>query len=98
MLPFYGMGLGAESGADEETAKALAAAAAASSSTHSAFSLQMYNQMLAYSSMLAQSMGMTTPASYAQALASAGNITLFNMFHSFLLVQILLGIQCPLHV
>lgn len=72
MLPFYGMGLGAESGADDETTKALAAAAAASTSTHSAFSLQMYNQMLAYSSMLAQSMGMTTQASYAQALASAG--------------------------
>lgn len=73
MMSLYGMGMGAESGMDEETIKALSAAAA-STSTHSAFPFQMYNPMLAYSSMLAaQGLGMSaaTP-SYAQVLASAG--------------------------
>lgn len=78
MLSLYGMGMGTESSVDEETMKALSAAAA-STSAHSAFPFQMYNPMLAYSSMLAaQGLGMpgmsaaaATPG-YAQVLASAG--------------------------
>ena len=73
LLSMYGLaGLtGAESGAtDDETAKALAAA----TSAHSAFPFQMYNPMMAYSSMLAaQGLGMSASQSYAQALQSAGN-------------------------
>lgn len=72
LLSMYGLaGLtGAETaGADEETAKALAAA----TSAHSAFPFQMYNPMMAYSSMLAaQGLGMSASQSYAQALQSAG--------------------------
>lgn len=69
--------MGTDSGADDDTVKALAAAAAAAAasttSAHSAFPFQMYNPLFAYSSMLA-GLGMTS-SSYAQALASAGKLS-----------------------
>ena len=73
MMSLYGLGLGADTTSDDETAKALAAAAAATSSAHSAFPYNMYNPLLAYNSMLAQGLGMNPSQNYAQALSSAGN-------------------------
>lgn len=83
LLSMYGMGmgLGGDAKADEETAKALAAA---TTSAHSAFPFQMYNPMLAYSSMLAaqaQNLGLGTSQSYAaQAALSSAGMWLYSLF------------------
>lgn len=76
----YGLEMGTDATADEETAKALAAAAAAvSTSAHSAFPFGMYNPLQLYTMMATQGMGMSASQSYAQAALSSAGIIIYSV-------------------